>query len=65
MSTAKPWAMWAPVMLSVFLLGAVDWKTGYELNFFVFYFLPIGLAAWHLGAVAGIATGQRLHIFRG
>lgn len=28
------------------LLGVVDWWTGYELNFFVFYFLPIAFAAW-------------------
>lgn len=31
------------------VLGLIDWKTGYELNFFVFYFIPAGLAAWALG----------------
>jgi hypothetical protein len=30
-------------------LGFVDWITGYELNFFVFYFLPVSLAAWFVG----------------
>jgi hypothetical protein len=33
----------------VFVLGSVDWLTGYELNFFVFYFLPVSLVAWLFG----------------
>jgi hypothetical protein len=28
------------------LLGVVDWVTGYELQFFVFYFIPIAIAGW-------------------
>lgn len=31
------------------LLGWVDYLTGYELGFFVFYSLPVGLTAWHAG----------------
>ena len=31
------------------LLGWVDYITGYELGFFVFYSAPVGLAAWNLG----------------
>ena len=31
------------------LLGWVDYITGYELGFFVFYSAPVGIAAWHLG----------------
>jgi hypothetical protein len=34
---------------SVLVLGLVDWLTGYELNFFVFYFLPVSVGAWFLG----------------
>ena len=30
------------------LIGLLDWQTGEEYDFFVFYFLPIGLAAWYL-----------------
>lgn len=30
-------------------LGVVDWASGYELQFFVFYFLPITLAGWNCG----------------
>ena len=33
----------------VILLGLVDWLTGYELNFFVFYFVPVSVGAWFLG----------------
>jgi hypothetical protein len=44
------------IQLSVVLLGAVDWATGYDLNFFVFYFAPVAFAAWKLGARSGYAT---------
>ena len=30
-------------------LGWIDYRTGYEFGFFIFYSLPVGLAAWHLG----------------
>ena len=36
------------------LLGVVDWQTGYELNFFVFYFLPISVGAWFGGLTYSI-----------
>jgi hypothetical protein len=29
------------------LLGVVDYVTGYELNFFAFYYIPIALSAWY------------------
>ena len=35
--------------LSVLALGYVDYATGYEFGFFVFYFLPIAIAAWKVG----------------
>jgi hypothetical protein len=31
------------------LLGWLDYVTGYELGFFVFYSVPVGIAAWKLG----------------
>ena len=40
----------------VVLLGVVDYATGYELGFFVLYFLPIAAAAWRLGARTGYAV---------
>jgi hypothetical protein len=36
------------------VISWVDVATGYELQFFVFYFLPISLAAWHVGRAAGV-----------
>jgi hypothetical protein len=42
-------------VVSVLILGVVDWLTGYELNFFVFYFLPVSLSAWFLGFGVSIA----------
>lgn len=36
-------------------LGMIDWVTGYELNFFVFYFLPVSMGAWFLGFIAAVS----------
>jgi hypothetical protein len=43
------WAVWLEVLFITLAIGLVDWQTGYELNFFVFYFLPISFSAWRLG----------------
>jgi signal transduction histidine kinase len=43
---------------SAALLAAITWIdyiTGYEFGFFVFYFIPVGLAAWFGSRGAGIA----------
>lgn len=37
------------VVVLIITLGVIDWATGIELNFFVFYFIPISLAGWYLG----------------
>ncbi len=41
-------------MLLLLLVGWLDYITGYELGFFVFYTVPVGLAAWYLGRWPGI-----------
>jgi hypothetical protein len=41
-------------LLLLLLVGWLDYVTGYELGFFVFYSVPIGLAAWYLGRWPGI-----------
>ncbi len=33
----------------------IDYLTGYELGLFVFYFIPVGLAAWYGSRAAGLA----------
>jgi hypothetical protein len=45
---------------AVVLLAAITWTdylTGYELGFFVFYFIPVSIAAWYLSRRWGVAFG--------
>ncbi len=48
------WSIAIFLLVFTLLLGVVDNRTGYELHFFVFYFIPISLAAWLLGLAPGI-----------
>ena len=34
--------------------GWVAYRTGYELNLFIFYSLPVGIASWYLGLWPGV-----------
>ena len=48
----KPFPAWGWAILSgltIPVLGWVDWHTGYEFNFFLFYFLPVSVSAWFVG----------------
>ena len=42
-------------ILTLTLVSYIDYLTGYELLFFVFYFVPVGLCAWHLGRLATLS----------
>ena len=42
------WYWVVTTLIIVLLVGYLDWVTGYEMDFFVFYFLPIAVAAWYL-----------------
>ena len=56
MKTRLPTWLWVTMTVaSVFVLGCVDWITGYELHFFVFYFLPVMAGAWFVGLEFSIA----------
>ena len=44
-----PRAMLAICFVMLAGLGWLDYVTGYELSFFVFYSAPIGMAAWYIG----------------
>jgi diguanylate cyclase (GGDEF)-like protein len=44
----------AVLMVSVISVGLVDYVTGAELAFSIFYLFPIGIAAWYVGWRAGI-----------
>ena len=37
------------------ILGWIDYLTGYEFGFFIFYFIPVSIAAWYGGRKPGIA----------
>lgn len=41
---------------SVPFLTAIDYVTGYDLNFFVFYFLPVAMMGWYAGVVPSTLT---------
>lgn len=36
------------------LIGWLDYITGYEFGFFIFYFIPVAISAWYCGLVSGI-----------
>jgi hypothetical protein len=37
------------IIITIAILGIIDYVTSYELGFFVFYFIPISIGAWRLG----------------
>jgi diguanylate cyclase (GGDEF)-like protein len=50
-------------LLQIVFFGVIDWLTGYELSFAVFYLVPVAVAAWYGGAlttygIALVATGM-------
>lgn len=48
------WLWAACAVASIFGLGLIDWWSGYELNFFVFYFIPVAAGAWFLGFIPAL-----------
>jgi hypothetical protein len=54
----RVWMIWIIVLVGPWILGWIDWKTGYELKVDVFYFLPVGLAAWYLGLGAAVIVAM-------
>lgn len=44
-----PATVFAGSVICVLLLGFIDHITGYELGFFVFYFIPVAVSGWMLG----------------
>lgn len=41
----------------VLVLSVLDYLTGYEMSFAIFYLIPVGLAAWYVGLNTGLAMG--------
>lgn len=40
----------------VFLIGIIDFRTGYEISFSLFYLIPIGIISWLTNCTLGIVT---------
>lgn len=41
-------------LLVLLLIGWLDYITGYEFGFFIFYFIPVSIAAWFCGKSSGL-----------
>ena len=49
--------LWSAAILVISLfLGWVDWISGQELGLFVFFFIPVTMAAWQLGILGTVAA---------
>jgi diguanylate cyclase (GGDEF)-like protein len=47
--------LFSGLLAVVLLIGVIDYATGAELAFSVFYLFPVGIAAWYIGLEAGIS----------
>lgn len=55
MKKPLPTWLWALISLGlIILIGEMHRLTGYELNIFVFYFVPISISAWFIGFSASM-----------
>lgn len=41
-------------LIVLLLIGWLDYITGYEFGFFIFYFIPVAISAWYCGRKDGI-----------
>lgn len=42
------------ILSGIFAVGLLDYLTGAEIGFFIFYFIPLGFAAWKFGLYPSI-----------
>ena len=52
---AHPRGVIAGTALVLGVITWLDYVTGYELGFFIFYFIPVSAAAWLVGRRVGVA----------
>jgi K+-sensing histidine kinase KdpD len=43
-------------LAALLLIGWLDYITGYEFGFFIFYFIPVAIAAWYCGFRDGMTA---------
>lgn len=41
-------------LIVLLLIGGLDYVTGYELGFFIFYFIPVAISSWYCGRNLGL-----------
>ncbi len=46
--------LWTASLLLILLIGTLDFATGSEISFSIFYLVPVALAAWVLGGRGGV-----------
>ncbi len=49
----KSYKVFFSSVAGVLVLGLLNYLVGYEFGFFVFYYIPVAMVAWRLGATAG------------
>ena len=71
LTPAKKWRITSPLafeghctaitavsILVLVLIGWLDYITGYEFGFFIFYFIPVAIAAWYCGRMPRSGHGR-------
>jgi len=53
-TTRTQWTVTVGCVGLLLALGWLDYLTGYELGFFVFYSIPVAITAWHVGRLPAI-----------
>ncbi|GFE60508.1 DUF4118 domain-containing protein [Geobacter sp. AOG2] len=53
-SPARGRAVYAGSFFLLLLIGWLDYVTGYEFGFFIFYFIPVSVSAWFAGKRPGL-----------
>lgn len=52
--TKSPWVITACCVGLLLALGWLDYVTGYELGFFIFYSIPVAITAWYVGRLPAV-----------
>jgi diguanylate cyclase (GGDEF)-like protein len=55
LSPSSRFFLFIGLLVAVLILGIIDYATGTELAFSIFYLFPVGFAAWYLGWEAGVS----------
>ena len=58
----QPWVIWSAVLLLLIFVCWLDYITGDQVRLFIFYFIPISLAAWYLGRRGGVLAAVKVFV---